>query len=144
MAAMDAADQIRASGYRMTRQRQLVWDVLHGAERHLSADELLDAIRDHDPDLNLSSVYRTLALLVELGLAQEVRLGDAVSYWEPAHAQDEDHLICDTCGKVLHHPSELVDQIREHLRGHGFEAKDVKLVVHGQCPECGDRKVDSH
>jgi Fur family transcriptional regulator, ferric uptake regulator len=141
---MEAADQIRASGYRMTRQRQLVWDVLRAADRHLSADELLDAIRDHDPDLNLSSVYRTLALLVELGLAQEVRLGDAVSYWEPAHSDDEYHLVCDSCGNVLHHPSELVDQIRDHLWGHGFEASEVKLVVHGQCRDCRDRQVESH
>ena len=137
---MDVAQRLRTEGYRMTPQRQLVWDVLRRSERHLSAEQIHEHVAQVVPEFNLASVYRTLTLLAELGLANEVQLGDGRGYWEVAHADDVVHLHCRVCRRVDHHEGELVAEIREHLHAHhDFTSEEVDLVVHGVCPACRDR-----
>lgn len=137
MGSMDVAHRLRAEGYRMTPQRQLVWDALRRADGHLSAEEIHGRVIEVVPDFNLASVYRTLTLLAELGLANEVQLGDGKGYWEIAHDDDVVHLHCRLCRVVDHHQGELVAEIREHLAtNHGFTPEDVDLVVHGVCARC--------
>lgn len=134
---MDVAHRLRGEGYRMTPQRQLVWEVLREAEHHLTAEEIHAQVSRTVPDFNVASVYRTLTLLAELGLAHEVQLGDGRGHWEIAHPDDEFHLVCRSCGTVTHHPGDLVEQVRQHLSGeHGFKPEDVDLVVHGVCASC--------
>jgi len=134
---MDVGPRLRTEGYRVTPQRQLVWDALRRAEGHLTAEELHEEVTRHAPDLNLASVYRTLRVLAELGLVREVQLGDGRGHWEVAHPDDAFHLVCRDCGKVEHHEGDLVDSIRTHLSGgHGFTTERVDLVVHGLCADC--------
>lgn len=134
---MDVADRIRSSGHRLTPQRQLVWDVLRRSDHHLTADQIHAEVCRVVPDFNLASVYRTLTLLAELGVVKEVQLGDGPGHWEVEHPDDEFHLVCRSCGRVQHHPGDLVEQVRAHLRGeHGFEPESVDLVVHGLCADC--------
>jgi Fur family ferric uptake transcriptional regulator len=121
----------------MTPQRQLVWDALRRAEHHLSAEEIHERVSHVVPDFNVASVYRTLALLGELGLATEVHLGDGRGYWELAHAEETFHLHCRICRRVDHHEGDLVQEIRGHLSaGHDFAPEDIDLVVHGICGAC--------
>jgi Fur family transcriptional regulator, ferric uptake regulator len=134
---MDVASHLRSSGYRMTPQRQLVWDVLRRAEHHLSAEAIHERVAAIVPAFNLASVYRTLALLGELGLAHEVHIGDGRGYWEVAHAEETIHLHCRVCRRVDHHEGELVMEIRDHLSGgHDFTPEHIDLVVHGVCGDC--------
>jgi Fur family ferric uptake transcriptional regulator len=134
---MDVGHRLRGEGYRLTPQRQLVWEVLRSAEHHLTAEDIHSEIARTVPEFNLASVYRTLTLLAELGLAKEVRLGESRGHWEVAHTDDEFHLVCRSCGGVTHHKGDLVEQMRVHLSGgHGFTAEDVDLVVHGICAAC--------
>lgn len=134
---MDVGHLLRDEGYRLTPQRQLVWAVLRNARHHLTAEQIHERVSETVPDFNVASVYRTLTLLAELGLAKEVRLGEARGHWEVAHPDDEFHLVCRLCGSVDHHRGDLVEQVREHLSGgHGFVAEDVDLVVHGVCGDC--------
>jgi Fur family transcriptional regulator, ferric uptake regulator len=134
---MDVAERLRRSGYRMTSQRQLVWDVLRGSEHHLSAEDIHERVARLAPELNLASVYRTLALLEELGLAAQVHLGDGRGYWELAHADETFHLRCRACRRVDHHAGELVEELRAHLSAdHDFDPEEVDLVVHGVCGGC--------
>lgn len=134
---MDVAERLRLEGYRMTPQRQLVWDVLRHAESHLSAEEIHARVIEVVPDFNVASVYRTLALLAELGLVKEVRLADDRGHWELAHADDAFHLVCRNCGEVTHHSGDLVGQVRDHLgEHHGFDAQEIDLVVRGRCARC--------
>ncbi len=125
-------------GYRVTTPRQLVWDVVASADAHLTADEIADRARHIDPEVNLSSVYRSLSLFSELGLVRESTLeGGGASHWEVAHTDDHFHMRCRSCGKVDHHSGGTVDEIRTHLLGdHGFLAEKVDLVVTGLCPDC--------
>jgi Fe2+ or Zn2+ uptake regulation protein len=142
ISGMDVGHRLRGEGYRLTPQRQLVWEVLRNAEHHLTAEEIHAEVLRTVPDFNVASVYRTLTLLSELGLAHEVRLGEARGHWEVAHPDDEFHLVCRACGTVTHHRGDLVEQVRTHLiGGHGFTVEDVDLVVHGVCNSCAAAAV---
>lgn len=137
MQVMDVAERLRDEGYRMTPQRQLVWEALRNAQHHLTAEQIHEAVSRTVPEFNLASVYRTLGLLAELGLAKEVQLGDSAGHWEVAHPDDQFHLVCRRCHSVIHHPGDLVERIRTHLgTDHDFLAEDVDLVVHGVCADC--------
>lgn len=134
---VELTERLRAAGYRSTRPRRAVWQVLATADAHLTVEQIDERLRDAGESVDLASVYRSLALLAELGLARESHLGDEAGRWERAHPDEHFHLVCVTCGEVDHHVGSLVASIREHLdSGHGFEATDVELVVTGRCAAC--------
>ncbi|MGH8912632.1 MAG: Fur family transcriptional regulator [Acidimicrobiia bacterium] len=139
---MDAPNHLavllRERGHRSTPPRRLVWDALTSARGHLTAEQIAAEVHRRDPSVNLSSVYRTLALFTELDLVRESNLGtNGGSRWEPAHPDDQFHLVCESCGEVQHHAGDLVDEIRTHLAAdHGFAADRVELVVTGICSSC--------
>ncbi len=132
------SDVLREHGYRLTRPRQVVWEVLRDAGGHLTAEEIADRVEEVSAGVNLASVYRSLALLVELDLVRESRLGEGgAARWELAHPDEHFHLVCERCGEVRHHAGDLVEQVRAHLAAeHGFLARSVDLVVSGRCDEC--------
>lgn len=131
---------LRANGYRVTSPRRLTWNVLAHARGHLTAEQIADRIQAHDQAVNLASVYRALALLSDLDLVRETRLGDGSARWEVAHPDEHFHLVCDDCGRVTHHVGTLVGEIADHLRGgHDFEPRTVELVVTGRCGDCRRR-----
>ncbi len=129
---------LRTRGYRVTRPRRAVWEVLCAAERHLTVEEVSALTQAAGYDVDLASVYRTLDLLEELGLARASRLGEGdANRWELAHPDEHFHLVCSRCGRVDHHIGSLVAQVREHLdTGHGFAVDEVELTVTGRCAEC--------
>jgi Fur family ferric uptake transcriptional regulator len=134
------AQVLRQHGYRLTRPRQVVWDVLRDAGGHLTAEEIADRVERQSAGVNLASVYRSLALLADLDLVRESRLGEGgAARWELAHPDEHFHLVCQRCGEVSHHVGDLVGRVREHLdAGHGFEVSSVELVVSGRCARCAD------
>ena len=135
--SVDLSASLRASGYRVTRPRRAVWDVLLSASRHLTVEEITGELGARGEEVDLASVYRALGVFEELGLARVSRLGDDAGRWEVAHSDEHFHLVCDRCGAVDHHVGSLVAQIRDHLEaGHGFETRTVDLVVHGHCERC--------
>lgn len=136
----DDLDQaLRDRGHRSTRPRRAVWRVLDDAEAHLTVEQIHAALRDEGHEVDLASIYRTLALFAELGLARETNLGDEAAHWERAHPDEHFHLVCRGCGEVSHHVGSLVAQIRDHLDdGHGFRVDEVELVVTGRCAACRD------
>jgi Fur family transcriptional regulator, ferric uptake regulator len=133
-------DVLRANGFRVTPPRRLVWDVLVEADGHVTAEEIADRLSDRGSDVNLASIYRSLALLADLDLVRETRLGEGgAARWELAHPDEHFHLVCDACGSVSHHEGSLVEMVASHLReGHGFVPSQVELVVQGRCAACAD------
>lgn len=128
---------LRRAGHRVTTPRRAVWEAIRDADAHLTAEEIAELVKNEDPGINVSSVYRTLGLLNELGLIRESSLGPSASHWEMAHPDQQFHLRCTTCGGVEHHGGDIVEQVREHLRGeHGFDATVIDLVVSGTCAHC--------
>ncbi|HEX2026750.1 MAG TPA: Fur family transcriptional regulator [Nitriliruptorales bacterium] len=136
---------LRARGHRVTAPRRAVWTALRESPDHRTVEELTAAARRHEPGVNLASVYRTLALFQELGIAREARLADEdAGRWEVAHPDDHFHVVCEHCGAVDHHAGELVERVRTHLGGeHGFDARTIELTVTGRCADCSDSMTDS-
>ena len=134
----DVDEVLRASGRRVTRARQEVWRALTSSEGHPTVEELAGAVRRAAPGVNLASVYRSLALFAELGVARETRIaGDDAARWEVAHPDEHFHVVCDSCGAVDHHVGDVVDQVRRHLDdAHDFVAHTVELTVSGRCGRC--------
>lgn len=128
------------AGHRVTGPRVAVWEVVAGTDSHLTADEIAGRVRRIDPSVNLSSVYRSLALFAELGLVRESHLGaDEAVHWELAHPDEQFHLKCTSCGRVEHHTGDLVASIESHLAdSHGFSADRVELLVSGTCNRCSN------
>lgn len=133
------AHALREHGLRLTRPRQAVWRALLEADGHLTAEELTEAA-SRWTTVNLASVYRSLALLEDMGLARQSRVGGGeAGRWEVAHPDEHFHMVCTSCGGVSHHVGELVAQITDHLsHGHGFTVDSVDLVVTGLCMSCAD------
>lgn len=134
----DLAATLRHAGHRVTTPRRAVWEVLHEAASHLTAEDITERVQGDDPGINVSSIYRTLGLLADLGLVRESSLGPtAASHWELAHPDEEFHLRCVLCRRVEHHGGDLVDQVKAHLLAeHGFDASGVELLVSGTCSRC--------
>ena len=122
----------------MTAQRQMVLRALEHAGHHLSAEDICQQIQEHYPTMSLSTVYRTLDLLVELGLVLEARLGGDRRVYELAgEAGEHCHLICRACGAVGH-PHDLdLARLRAQLASEtGYAALALDLVATGLCPHC--------
>ena len=126
------------NGLRSTAQRRIVTDVFFRATGHLSIEDLLALVRERDPKIGYATVYRTLKLLKECGLAYERHFGDGVSRYEIA-LEDEhhDHLICLDCGKIVEFENDEIEELQETLaKRHGFVLKRHVHELYGTCADC--------
>ena len=104
---------LREQGYRLTPQRNLIWEVLRDAGRHLTAEEVAAEVRRTLPDVNVSTVYRTLELLVSLDLVVETHLEGSVCYYEVSPEPTHHHFVCTHCGAVGHFSDELLAPVHD-------------------------------
>ncbi|MDI3341857.1 MAG: Fur family transcriptional regulator [Sphaerobacter sp.] len=130
-------DMLRRAGLRVTPQRMMVLAALAAGEGHLTADEIFDLVRREYPFLNRSTVYRTLDLLVELGLVAATDLGEGVRQFELVGAAPHHHLICQRCGATAEIADELLQPLRTRLaEEYGFEARMDHFAIFGLCRAC--------
>ncbi len=125
-------------GLRSTTQRRLVTNVFFRSDGHLTIDDLLAQVRASDPKVGYATVYRTLKLLKDSGLAFERHFGDGVSRYEVA-VEDEhhDHLICLDCGKIVEFEDDEIEHLQEQLATrHGFVLKQHTHELYGVCENC--------
>jgi Fe2+ or Zn2+ uptake regulation protein len=130
---------LRAAGRRLTAQRRLILQVLEESTGHLDADTLYDRVKARDPDVSLATVYRTLALLREIGLVEEHRLGQDHGHYEAVRQEPHYHFTCLRCDKVIEFDTPLVAQIVQALcEQEGVRVTSTHLHVSGYCPQCRD------
>jgi Fur family ferric uptake transcriptional regulator len=131
-------DALRRGGHRLTPQRQFVLRVLEQAGHHLSAEEICAQVQQVYPGMSLSTVYRTLELLVNLGLVLEARLlGDRHVYELADEAGEHTHLICRVCGAVDHPNALDLHRLRSRLATEtGYTSITVNVVATGVCRVC--------
>jgi Fur family ferric uptake transcriptional regulator len=129
-------DTLRASGYRVTPQRQLVLQAVTRLD-HATPEEIYAEVRQTALGVNVSTVYRTLELLEEIGLVTHTHLGHgAPSYHLAAEAQHV-HLVCRQCERVTQVDPAAVGPLVTALDlEQGFEADVAHLTVFGKCAEC--------
>lgn len=128
---------IARHGLKATRQRTLIFETFYAAGGHLSAEELLERVRLEDPKISQATVYRTLRLLTECGLAEARNFGDGQTRYEIASDEHHDHLICTECGRIEEFEDPEIEALQEKVaRAHGFEMTYHKMELYGVCPEC--------
>ena len=128
--------ELRARGYRLTPQRQLVLDAVRTLG-HSTPEEIAAAVQAQSESVNLSTVYRTLDLLEELGLVTHTHLGHGAPTYHPADEADHVHLVCTRCGGVQSVPADVVRALAGSLQArHGFEVDVAHIAMHGRCADC--------
>jgi len=128
---------LREQGYRLTPQRNLIWEVLRDAGRHMTAEEVARQVCRTLPDVNVSTVYRTLELLVSLDLVVETRLEGSACYYEVSPEPTHHHFVCTRCGAVGHFSDDLLAPVHAELAGkQGFAVSQIQLTAFGLCGEC--------
>lgn len=130
---------IHKHGLKTSRQRELIADVFFASGGHLSIEELLERVRDADARVGQATVYRTMKLLAQSGLAEARQFGDGHTRYEPATetAEHHDHLICTRCGTIIEFVNPQIEQLQTKVaRAHGFVVTSHKLEIYGLCPSC--------
>ena len=128
---------LREQGYRLTPQRNLIWEVLRDAGRHMTAEEVAAEVRRTLPDVNVSTVYRTLELLVSLDLVVETRLEGSVCYYEVSPEPTHHHFVCTQCGAVGHFGDELLAPVHAELADRrDFAVSQIQVTAFGVCRAC--------
>jgi Fur family ferric uptake transcriptional regulator len=127
---------LRAQGYRLTPQRQLVLQAVT-ALRHGTPDEICSEVQRTAGGVNISTVYRTLELLEELGLVTHTHLGHGPPTYHAATDEDHLHLVCRDCGAVIETDASVADAlVRELAERHGFETDVAHFAIYGRCRGC--------
>ena len=131
-------DFVVNKGLRHSEQRRVVLMTFLQTEKHLTPDELYELVRRSIPTIGYATIYRTLRLLCESGLARELKLEDGSVRYEHLYGHEHhDHLICVRCGRF----TEVLDPGIEKLQGElarreGFILQGHKLLMYGICREC--------
>ncbi len=130
---------IKQKGLKVTRQRDLIVDTFFSINAHASVEELYDEIRKREPGIGFATVYRTLKLLKESGLAREWNFGDGHARYEHVTDADEhhDHLICVDCGAIEEFENEDIERLQEQVAAqHGFQLTHHTMELYGRCRKC--------
>lgn len=129
---------IKTQGLRQSSQRERVVDAFLSQKGHTSAEELLTQVRKIDKRVGLTTIYRTLKLLTQCGLAVERKFNRQVSTFEPARfGQHHDHLICLGCGRIMEFENKAIETLQEVVaREQGFRITHHILELYGYCLDC--------
>jgi Fur family ferric uptake transcriptional regulator len=133
-------DSLRQRGVRLTRQRQILLDLIDKSGQHLDADRLYLLAKEQDPKINRVTVYRTLKMLKEGGLVDELDLmhvGGEGHYYETRMKEEHAHVICLRCAKVEEFFGEPLQKLRRQVESHfGFQVVLARTEVGGYCAHC--------
>src|SRR6201981_1524355 len=140
MALESIRGSLKQKGVRLTRQRQILVELIDQSGEHLDAERLCQMAKEKDPKLNRVTVYRTLKLLKEGGLVDELDLmhyGGDQHYYETRLKQEHAHVICLRCGKVEEFFGDPLQKLRKQIESHfGFEILLTRTEVGGYCAHC--------
>lgn len=140
MSAAPSRESLKLKGIRLTRQRQLLLDLIDKSGAHLDAESLYKMAHEQDPKLNRVTVYRTLKLLKEGGLVDELDLmhyGGDQHYYETRTKQEHAHIICLRCGKVEEFFGEPLHRLRRQVEAtFGFQIVIARTEIGGYCAHC--------
>ncbi len=127
-----------AQGLRSTRQRDIILDVFLSTHQHSSVEELYLKIKQSNPGIGHATVYRTLKLFAEAGIAREIHLHDGQTRYEQTTAgEHHDHLVCTSCNSIVEFENATIEKLQEEIAArHGFLIKNHKLELYGLCISC--------
>lgn len=129
---------LEAKGLKSTAQRDYIADVFFKTNTHISLEELLKKVKRKTPNIGYATVYRTMKLLTECGLAISRQFGDGQTRYEnlPENGH-HDHIICIKCSKIAEFQNQKIEQLQaEAAKKLGFTVVNHKLELYGYCSEC--------
>jgi Fur family ferric uptake transcriptional regulator len=127
---------IRKRGLKSTRQRDDIAGWFFAYKGHISADRIYREVRRRSPGIGFSTVYRTMKLLCEAGLAHERHFGEGEALYENVSAH-HDHFICTACGNIIEFENPQIEALQElAARDFGFVIKSHKMEIYGLCAGC--------
>lgn len=128
---------LKKRGYRLTPQRHMILSVIQEANEHLHIEQIMERVQQRNPNVSLSTVYRTLELLLSLGLIRESHLPGEPPHYEPVEGRVHYHLLCRKCRTTIHLPESLLGNLNEQLQEHyHFHNLTLDLVAAGYCTQC--------
>ena len=133
---------LQRHGLKQTRQREAILDAFLGSSGHITSEQLYEIVREKHPDVGAATVYRTLRLLCEAGLANSHQFGDGVTLYE-VEGRHHDHMICNECGTIIEFHDEAIEIAQEKVaEQYGFRLTKHQHILFGDCtrPDCEYRK----
>ena len=141
-ASIQLAEYLTGQGLKSTSQRDNILQVFVSAGRHQSAEELYARVKKEHPGIGYATVYRTLRLLADAGMAEERRFEDGFTRFEyKAGEGHHDHLICTRCGEIVEFENERIEELQAGVaRKNRFKVQSHKLEIYGLCGACQRKK----
>ena len=135
------AEHLARHGLKRSEQREAILEAFLRSERHLSVDDLLRLARKRRPEVGRTTVYRTLKLLQEAGLATELVLRGETRFEREYKRQHHDHFICKACGEIFEFSSDEIERIQEQVASDiGFVIDGHRHQIFGYCRDCVARR----
>jgi Fur family transcriptional regulator, ferric uptake regulator len=135
----EIGETLRERGLYLTAQREAVCEAVFGCPGHICTEHIQRMVSERHPELrmNKTTIYRTLALLMEMGLVTEHRCGDGPTQYEPAARGRHSHVICRSCGELLHLDEDVAAGLRASVRARsGFQVDLESYPIAGLCANC--------
>jgi Fur family ferric uptake transcriptional regulator len=134
---MDISHKLNELGYRMTPQRMMILSAVEKADDHISAEEIYAQVRSRYPHVNVSTVYRTLDLLKELGLVTETDMGDGRVRYHSIGKGQHHHLVCEQCGETVDIEEAMLAPLGTEIQQkYDFRVNMKHLAFFGLCSKC--------
>ena len=135
-------DYVRKHGLKSTQQRDVIVDLFLRSSGHISIDDLLSKVRRRSPKVGYATVYRTMKLLTDAGIAAARQFGDGQTRFEVSSGEHHDHLICNQCGLILEFENDAIERLQEEMAETlgGFKLVRHKLELYGLCPKAAGQK----
>jgi Fur family ferric uptake transcriptional regulator len=134
------ASYLEENNLKHTRQRDVILEAFLDASGHITGEELHQQIKDRDPSIGYTTVYRTLKLLVEAGLAQERHFDDGITRYE-IEQEHHDHLVCTKCGRIDEFECAMIEKTQNEIAAtYGFKLLRHRHELYGLCPNCQKKK----
>lgn len=131
-------EYLQRKGLKSTRQREIILDEFLKAGSHLSTEDLYLRLRKKHPTIGYATVYRTLKLFAECGIASECHFSNRETRYEASTGHEHhDHLICTECGAIIEFEDPRIEELQEKVaKEHGFRISNHRLELFGLCAEC--------
>jgi Fur family ferric uptake transcriptional regulator len=132
---------LSTAGLRNTSQRAIILDIIRQGEGHLDADEVFRRARSKQPRISLSTVYRTLQKLKQMGLIEELHFDETHHHYEIKPSTEHHHLVCEGCGRIIEFNYPLLRMIAKKVpEAKDFEITGAEVKITGYCSECRRRR----
>ncbi|MBW2495789.1 MAG: transcriptional repressor [Deltaproteobacteria bacterium] len=130
------AGYLERNNLKHTKQRELILIAFLEARRHVTSEDLYQRVREQNPTIGYTTVYRTMKLLAEAGLATERHFDDGITRYE-IEQEHHDHLVCTRCGRIIEFECDLIEDAQNRIaKQHEFLVLRHRHELYGHCSDC--------